>query len=118
MRATTSAAAAAGPHVKAELLDDEFKARGIEYAAGRVLLYPDDAIALVNRAADEGVPIVTVDGFHVNDERATTSCFADFAPAARQGHGSWEEAERFIRAWREPGLLFEIALGSDPIEAV
>jgi hypothetical protein len=105
------------PHLKAGLLDDEFKSRGIEYAAGRVLLQPDDAISLVNRAADEGVPIVSVDGFHVNDTRPH-DCFADFSPAVREGHGSWEEAERFILAWREPGLLFEVVLGSDPIEAV
>ena len=106
--------------MKAELLDREFKERGIEYSTGRLLLLPTDAIALVNRAADEGVPILSVDGFHVSATRAEEPLehFADFSEAAKQGHGCWEEADAFIRQRSNFGFLFEIALGGDPIEAV
>jgi hypothetical protein len=106
--------------MKAELLDLEFKPRGIEYSTGRVLLLPVDAIALVNRAADEGVPILSVDAFHVNTAPVESRLehFIDFSEAAKQGHGCWEEADAFIRERSDLGFLFEIALGGDPIEAV
>ena len=106
--------------MKAELLDREFKARGVEYTTGRVLLRPADAIDLVNRAADEGVPILTVDGFFVNSAAPEPPLehFADYSAAAREGHGCWEEADAFIRKRSALGFLFEIGLGGDPLEAV
>jgi hypothetical protein len=43
---------------------------------------------------------------------------ADFAAAVAEGHGCWEDAEAFVRARRRQGLVFEVMLGDDPIEAV
>ena len=106
--------------MKAERLEAEFAPRGVPHAGGLLLLRPDDAIALVNLAADEGVPVLGVDGLHVS-EGATMSPVehvADFSSAVAQGHGCWEDAESFIRARAALGLVFEVALGDDPVEAV
>ena len=106
--------------MKAERLQSEFAPRGVPYVGGLLLLQPADAVALVNRAAEEGVPVLGVDGLQVT-EGSTVSPLehvADFSKAVAQGHGCWEEAESFIRARANLGLVFEVALGDDPVEAV
>ena len=106
--------------MKADRLRSEFSPRGVPYAGGLLLLRPDDAIALVNRAADEGVPVLGIDGLHVTEGSTVSPVehVADFSKAVAQGHGCWEDAESFIRARAALGLVFEIALGDDPVEAV
>jgi hypothetical protein len=106
--------------VKAEHLEKEFASRRVPYRDGLLLLPPADAIALVQRAADEGVPILAVDGLRLT-EAATESPvehLVDFSRRVADGHGCWEEAEAFIRARGESGLVFELMLGNDPLEAV
>ena len=49
--------------MKAARLQTEFAPRGVPNSGGLLLLRAPDAIALVNRAAEEGVPILGVDGF-------------------------------------------------------
>ena len=105
--------------LKADLLEQEFKVRSIENADGPPRLRPEDAIELVNRAADEGVPIRGIDGFEPGRDRAgSREHFADFSPAVDQGHGCWEDAEAFIRRRSDLGLVFEIGLGDDPLQVV
>jgi hypothetical protein len=106
--------------VKAPLLQDEFAPRAVRPAADLLLLRPGDALALVDRASDEGVPIVRIDGFRVTGgaTEAPGEHTVDFSDAVRHGHGCWDTAEAFIRARSELGLVFEITLGDDPVEAV
>lgn len=106
--------------MKADMLEEEFRPRTVDERARLLLLRPDDAIDLVNRAADEGVPIVRVQGLAdvaPQSERELADG-ADFSPAVGQGHGCWEAADRFIRTRSDRGLVFSIILGDDPIQVV
>jgi hypothetical protein len=106
--------------MKAERLEREFASRGVQPSGGLLLLAPADALALVQRAADEGVPILGVDGLRVREGTTESPLehLADFSASVAEGHGCWEAAETFIRAREGEGLVFEITLGSDPVEAV
>lgn len=111
--------------MKAERLEREFADRAVAYEGGELLLRPSDALALVNRAAEEGVPVVGVDGRRVAAEPADSprehgprAHFADFASDVAVGHGCWQAADAFIREHGDLGLVFGLTLGDDPIEAV
>ena len=105
--------------MKADLLEQEFRPRAVDERARPLRLRPDDAIELVNRAADEGVPIVRVAGLaDVAPADSSSEHHADFSPAVSQGHGCWEAADDFIRRRSDRGLVFEIVLGDDPIQVV
>jgi hypothetical protein len=99
--------------MKADLLRTEFAFDAVPSADGRLLLDPGDTLALIGRATEEGVPIVALRGVAGGEAIA-----ADFAAAVAEGHGCWEDAEAFVRARRRQGLVFEVMLGDDPIEAV
>lgn len=78
-----------------------------------------DAIRLVSRAAEEGVPILGVSaGSGSTDKDRASADRADYAAMVSQGHGCWAEAEVFIRGQSSRDVLFEIVLGDDPVEAV
>ena len=106
--------------MKAERLRQEFAPRGVPHAGGLLLLRAPDAIALVNRAAEEGVPILGVDGFVVGpaSTQSPIEHVADYSSAVAKGHGCWQDAESFIRDRAATGLVFELTLGDDPVEAV
>jgi hypothetical protein len=106
--------------MKAEVLTREFADRTVYPSDGRLLLQPADAIALVDRAAEEGVPIVRVAGAPAADSAAELGVVreADFSPRVREGHGCWQDADAFIRERSGLGLVFELALGDDPLELV
>jgi hypothetical protein len=106
--------------MKAEMLEREFRPRCAAPAQNRLLLRAADALALVDRAAEEGVPIVRVDGVRLAAQGAEASPehAADFSPAVAEGHGCWEDAEAFIRARSDADLVFELTLGDDPVEVV
>ena len=106
--------------MKAERLYAAFRSRGVPDPGGLLLLQAGDALDLVDEAADEGVPVLGVDGMLVSAE-ATESPLqyvADFSARAAEGHGCWTEAEAFIREHGERGLVFAITLGEDPLEVV
>lgn len=106
--------------MKAERLEREFADRGVAHAGGSLLLRPPDALALVSRAAEEGVPILGVDGLYVtaSSMESPPEHVADFSAAVAEGHGCWQDAEAFIRERSAIGLVFELTLGDDPVEAV
>jgi hypothetical protein len=102
--------------MKAERLEREFAARGVPDSGSLLLLRPLDALALVRRASDEGVPILGVDGFYLTDEgtEAPLDHIADLSSGVTVDCGCWEAAEAFIRERGDLGMLFELTLGSDP----
>ena len=105
--------------MKADLLAQEFTPRavgGARAGAGGLLLRPADALELVDRAAEEGVPIVRIDLADVAP--GTNEPPADFSAAVAQGHGCWHEAEAYIKGRVDRHPLFRFTLGDDPIEAV
>jgi hypothetical protein len=106
--------------MKADLLRKEFAPDAVPAADGQLLLDCGDTLALIGRATEEGVPIVAVRG--MTDARAAGAAAAaeaaDYAAAVAEGHGCWEDADRFVRARRNRGLVFEVTLGDDPIELV
>ena len=106
--------------MKAEMLEREFRPRSAA-PSERLLLLPEaDARALVDRAAEEGVPIVGIAGFRMAGElvEADRDEVADFSAAVAEGHGCWEGAEAFIQSRSDTGLVFALTLGDDPVEAV
>jgi hypothetical protein len=109
-----------GCFVKAERLEREFASRRVPANGGLMLFEPAVALALIDRAAEEGVPILGVDGCFVTDGRVESplSHTADFSAAVAQGHGCWADAEAFIRERGDLGLVFEVGLGDDPVEVV
>jgi hypothetical protein len=106
--------------VKAERLLGEFIPERVPCSEQVLLLRATDAIALVADAADEGVPIVAVEGVRVSDGgiESPIEHVADYSKAVAEGHGCWAEAEAFIRARAGSGLEFVVRLGDDPIELV
>ena len=106
--------------MKAERLRKEFAPRGVPHSGALLLLRAPDAIALVNRAAEEGVPILGVEGFVVTPTSTESPIehIADYSSAVALGHGCWQDAESFIRDRASTGLVFELTLGDDPVEAV
>jgi hypothetical protein len=108
--------------MKADLLRHEFASDAVPSADGRLLLDPGDTLALIDRATEEGVPIVAVRG--VADVKggagmeASATDAVDYRAAVAEGHGCWADADAFVRAHRRRGLVFEVLLGDDPIEVV
>ena len=109
--------------MKAELLEREFAPRRVPNADG-FLLRSADALELIDRAAEEGVPIVAIDGVRVSADRADVPVasaperLADFSSAVAEGHGCWDHADAFVRERSSRGLVFGVTLGGDPVEAV
>ena len=106
--------------MKADVLIREFADRVVKPNDGRLLLRPADAIELVDRAAEEGVPIVRVSGVNTTDSAVElpTVRDVDFSSPVREGHGCWQGADAFIRERSGSGLVFELTLGDDPLEIV
>jgi hypothetical protein len=105
--------------MEAEILAREFASRAVPHHGGHLLLTATDTILLINRAAEAGVPVVRVDGLRPGPDGTAPARgeTADFSAAAGEGHGCWTEAEEFVRARMEPGLVFELTLGTDPLNA-
>ena len=106
--------------MKAELLEEEFRPRGAAPESSLLLLRAADAVELVDRAAEEGVPILGIDGFRLSAQGLEPALdhIADYSAAVADGHGCWEAADAFIRARSDASLVFELTLGDDPVEAV
>ena len=102
------------------MLAREFEERNARPTDGRLLLQAADAIALIDRAAEEGVPIVSIQGVvpRAATREAPREHAVDFLPRVLEGHGCWQEADAFIRERSGLGLAFELTLGDDPVEAV
>lgn len=109
--------------MKADALYAAFRSRGVPGRGALPLLPVADALDLVAEAADEGVPIRRVHGTRASGA-ATASPgspsgpVVDFGDRVAEGHGCWAEAEAFLRERADAGLVFEIALGDDPLEVV
>lgn len=88
----------------------EFKSRGI-VRGGILILGPHEALAMVARAHEQGVPILGVDGFWITEQ--TTQ--PDMEHILDLGHvqSSWREAEEFIRSRADTGLMFEVVADED-----
>lgn len=106
--------------MKAERLQGEFTPERVPCSEHVLLLRATDAVALVADAAEEGVPIVAVEGVRVSDRgiESPVEHLADFSKAVAEGHGCWADAESFIRARAGSGLVFAVRLGDDPLELV
>jgi hypothetical protein len=99
--------------MNADDLEREFAPRAVPNGGGLLLLGPDDAVALVRRAAGVRVPILGVDGMFVS-ERGTDSPIAhiaDYSTAVAAGEGCWSWAEEFIEERRLLNMVFEVVLG-------
>lgn len=109
------------PHdhpMKADDLEAEFAGRAVPDSGGLLLLRATDALALVSRASDEGVPVLGVDGYAKQGAEALPDDIADYAASVAQGHGCWQQAEAFIRERGRRDMLFEVTLGDDPVQIV
>ena len=73
--------------MKADVLIREFADRVVKPNDGRLLLRPADAIELVDRAAEEGVPIVRVSEVNTTDSAVELATVrdADFSSPVREG---------------------------------
>jgi hypothetical protein len=108
-----------GDHLKAERLYLDFRTSAVADVGERLLLDADDALALVSEAADDGVPVIALDGLRLEADGPTATEHAvDFSADVAVGHGCWAQAEAFLRARRRAGLAWEVTLGDDPLEVV
>jgi hypothetical protein len=99
--------------VTADELEDEFQAKVVQYSYGLLLLPPDDAVALIRRAAESRIGILGIDGMLIGPGETVSPIehIIDFSTAHSRGDGCWAEAEDFIGQRSEPGLVFEVVLG-------
>ena len=106
--------------MKAENIAAEFAPNRVPYPGGLLLLDGPHAVALVERAAEEGVPILGVSCRPLSAERAPDPIceIADFSASVAKGHGCWAEAEKLILSRAVAPCAFEVVLGDDPVEAV
>ena len=124
MQTSETSPTRAGAHsprdVKADQLKEEFRDRGRTGSDGSLLLWSTDAVDLVNRAADEGVPILAINLVAPAGKAADAALDhrADSRREVSGGHGCWEAADAFIRRRGELGLLFRLDLGDDPLQIV
>ena len=105
--------------MKATDLQREFTSRAVLYTGGLLLLAPEDASELVQRAAQAGIPVLGVDGMFLR-ERGTESPvehIADFSAAVAQGDGCWGPADTFINERRSLGMVFEVVLAESHLPA-
>lgn len=119
-RSSTRAGTPSPRDVKADQLKEEFRERGRTGSDDSLLLWSTDAVDLVNRAADEGVPILAINVIAPTGKSADAALDhrADYRHEVNDGHGCWEAADAFIRRRGELGLLFRIDLGDDPLQIV
>ena len=119
-RSSTRAGSPSPRDVKADQLKEEFRERGRTGSDDSLLLWSTDAVDLVNRAADEGVPILAINVIAPTGKSADAALDhrADYRHEVSDGHGCWEAADAFIRRRGELGLLFRIDLGDDPLQIV
>jgi hypothetical protein len=82
-----------------------------------MLFEPNDAIAMIHRAAAEQLPVLGIDGMFVraNETISPIEYITHFAAATRRGDGCWAQAAQFIDERRHLGLVFEVTLG-DPLD--
>jgi hypothetical protein len=102
-------------------LENEFASRRVAYEPGGILLLrAADALALVRRAAEEGLPILGVDGLWLRPTgvQPDLTYVADYSSAVRAGDGCWDAAAAFIAGSETAGLVFEVVLGRDRVPAV
>ena len=106
--------------MKAEMLEAEFSGRRVPYHGHLLRLKGSDAIALIERAAEEGVPVLGVNCLILSDDgtREPIDQIADYSAAVREGHGCWEPAEAHVASRMSGDYVFEILLGDDPIQVV
>lgn len=106
------------PRTKAKRLEAEFHSRSIRDA--RAFSFDGEtAVAFINRAADEGVPVLGVQAMRATSGKVKPGeDLIDFSGEVGQGHGCWEEAEAFVRARTGSATAFQVVLGDDPVEAV
>jgi len=105
--------------VNATDLEREFAVRAVPYSGGLLLLRPDDALALVRRSAQVGVPILGVDGMFLRGlgVELPINHIADFSAAVERGDGCWGPAVAFIEERRKLGMVFEVVLGASNLPA-
>jgi hypothetical protein len=101
--------------MKTEDLAREFANRCVPHSGGLLLLAADDALAFVERAASENLPVLGIDGFSLAQDQTESLIenIADFSAAVLAGNGCWQDAATFIQEHRGGGLVFEIVLGDE-----
>jgi hypothetical protein len=94
-------------------VEAEFQTR-VVWKGGICLLAAGDALDMIERAHEESVPILGIDGFEVvgGSIRPSLNYLADFSSGVQRGDGCWLDAKNFVEEHRSAGLLFEIVLGS------
>jgi hypothetical protein len=89
----------------------EFINRGT-LRGGVLLLEPSDALAMIERAEQLGVPVLGIDGFRMT-ETTTQPDMEHSIDLSSTGHGAWHEAGEFISARADRGLMFEVVADED-----
>ena len=105
--------------MKADDLEREFAPRRVAADGDLLLFEPAVALALIDRASGEAVPVIRVDGFGrpAGGVEPSGEHQADFSAAVAEGHGCWVEADAFVRERRDREIVFRVALGTDPLNA-
>lgn len=85
-------------------------------AVASSLLPPGDALALVQRAKSERIPILGIDGFHVGpDFTGPELAHSIDLSGASCRTNPWAVAIAFLEERDQSGLHFEVVLGDSPV---
>ena len=105
--------------MNAEKLEQEFAARKVPYGGSLLLLGPNDARELIERAREERIAILGIDGMFVTASATMSPLehIANYSSVAR-GKGCWDDAQAFIAARNGTGMVFEVVLGQRVAPAV
>src|SRR5436305_9702223 len=99
--------------MKAQRLEAQFASRSAQTRGGLLLFQSADAIDLIRSAADEGVPILGINGIRQKESMTASPVqhLADYSRHVADGHGCWAEAEAYVREREHADLLFAGTLG-------
>jgi putative transposase len=96
----------------------EFRERG-SVRGGACFFGIETAVALIQRAQEERIPVLGLEGFRLSDAGTAPSLndIADFSTGVEVSDGCWSDALRFLEERRDSGVHFEVVSASAPFDS-
>jgi len=92
-------------------VEREFQSVG-QRRGGVLFLTPNDAIHMVNRAREENIRVLGIDGFFLRPSETEPSLehSIDLSLPGQSPADSWEVAQRFLERYLNSSMHFEVVL--------
>ena len=88
-----------------------FRLAGVDPYVAILILAPAHALALVEQAAKERVPVLGIDGFHVSGSTVQPDLSHSTDYSRSESIGNWQAASQFLREHAAAVSGFEVVLG-------